>query len=218
MPWKTQLLTALLPNSILLLGYPPQSTLGGSSHLLTHSNGSGILLFKWSRQKSSSPWASQMLSSQDKPVISDQTSSAVMILDCPHLMSDSIFWSSHQQGIKLHYKISLAHWYSLILTGLENLVMEELSKIFSEFLMNTSITFISFRKCGLMMQGTRNLCQRTLFSPGFKIVISCNRCRDTVSIMKEEFGGRDYWSILLPKGRTGHIVSFLTGTHLTCSE
>lgn len=155
-----------------------------------------------------------MLSSQDKPVISDQTLSPMMILHCPHLMSDSISWSSHQQGIRISYKISSAHWYSLVLTCLENLVTEELNTIFSEFLVNTSITCISFRKRGLMMQGTRNLCQSILLSPGFQIFMSCNGCRDTVSRIKEKCGGRNHCSILPPKGRIDHMVSFLTGTHL----
>lgn len=150
-----------------------------------------------------------MLSSQDKPVMSDQALSSMVIL--AHLMSDSVSWSSRQKGIRISYKISSAHWYSLVVTCLENLVIEELNAIFSEFLVNTSITCISFKKCRLMMQGTRNLCQRILLSPGIKIFMSCNRYRDTLSRMKEKCDGRDHWSILPPKGRTDHIASFLTG-------
>ena len=89
-----------------------------------------------------------MLSSQDKPIISDQILSSMMILDCPPLMSDSVSWNSHQQGIRLSYKISSAHWYSLVLTCLENLVIEQLNTIFSEFLVNISITCISLRNVG----------------------------------------------------------------------
>lgn len=91
-------------------------------------------------------------------------------------MSDSISWGSYQQGIKISYQISSADWYTLIFTCLENLVTEELNTIFSEFLLNTSIAFLSFRKCGLMMQGTRNLCQRILLSPGFRILQQMQRC------------------------------------------
>lgn len=85
-------------------------------------------------------------------------------------------------------------------------------------MLSTSISCISFKKCGLMMQCTRNLRQGILLSSGFKIFVNCNRCRDTLSRIKEKCGVIDHRSFLPPKDRMDNMVSFLMTTHLTCSE